>query len=93
MKGHEFHYFESTACGEDCQLEKASTKSKYSAMVVDENRVMGFPHLYYNSQPGFIQEFVEVMKKYSKRKRVWVKITAGSLQIKIVNTIPVTNVT
>ncbi len=70
MKGHEFHYFESTACGEDCQLEKASTKSKYSAMVVDENRVMGFPHLYYNSQPGFIQEFVEVMKKYSKRKRV-----------------------
>ena len=67
MKGHEFHYFDSTFNGEDCCLEKASTGKKYTAMITDKRRVIGFPHLYYDSSPGFVNEFVEVMKSYIKK--------------------------
>ena len=42
MKGHEFHYFDSTDNGEDALLETTSTGKKYSAMKIDKNRVMGF---------------------------------------------------
>ena len=62
MKGHEFHYFDSTDNGEDALLEKTSTGKKYSAMKIDKNRVMGFPHLYYNSSSEFVDEFIRVMK-------------------------------
>ena len=62
MKGHEFHYFDSTENGEDALLEKTSTGKKYSAMIVDGRRVMGYPHLYYNSSPEFVDEFIRVMK-------------------------------
>ena len=62
IKGHEFHYFDSTDNGEDALLEKTSTGKKYSAMKIDKNRVMGFPHLYYNSSSEFVDEFIRVMK-------------------------------
>ena len=62
MKGHEFHYFDSTENGEDALLEKTSTGKKYSTMIVDGRRVMGYPHLYYNSSPEFVDEFIRVMK-------------------------------
>lgn len=62
MKGHEFHYFDSTDNGGDALLEKTSTGKKYSAMMIDGRRVLGYPHLYYNSSPKFVDEFIEVMK-------------------------------
>ena len=62
MKGHEFHYFESTKNGETALLKKASTGKEYKAMLIDDRSVMGFPHLYYNSSPEFIDEFINVMK-------------------------------
>ena len=64
MKGHEFHYFDSTDNGDDALLEKTSTGKLYSAMMIDGRHVMGFPHLYYNSEPKFVDEFIGVMKGY-----------------------------
>ena len=66
MKGHEFHYFDSSENGEDALLEKTSTGKKYSAMIIDKKRVMGYPHLYYNSNTEFVDEFISVMKGESK---------------------------
>ena len=63
MKGHEFHYFDSTDNGEDALLEKVSTGKKYPAMIIGDRRVMGYPHLYYNSSPEFVDEFIRVMSE------------------------------
>ncbi len=64
MKGHEFHYFDSTDNGNDALLEKTSTGERYSAMMIDGRQVLGFPHLYYISGPKFVDEFIRVMKGY-----------------------------
>ncbi len=66
MRGHEFHYFDSSDSGRDALLEKTSTGKKYQAMIIDEKRVMGYPHLYYNSSPGFVDDFIRVMKGDAK---------------------------
>ncbi len=47
--GHEFHYFESTACGESFTAEKPLKKTKWNGIHGNDHLEAGFPHLYYYS--------------------------------------------
>ncbi len=58
MRGHEFHYYESTADAGDMMLTKASTGIRYPAMLAGANHLWGFPHLYYPSRPEAVAQFV-----------------------------------
>ena len=62
MKGHEFHYYESTNCGTDICVVKAGDRKEWTAMHVGEDHVWGFPHLYLESCPAFAERFTEVMR-------------------------------
>ncbi|MBQ7615813.1 MAG: cobyrinate a,c-diamide synthase [Butyrivibrio sp.] len=62
MKGHEFHYFDSSNNGGDMLIQKAGDEKKWNAMHVSERSVWGFPHMYFESKPEFVQSFVEAMK-------------------------------
>ena len=64
IKGHEFHYFDSTDNGADATAIKPATGKGYSCMIEDGNRCMGFPHLYYPSNPAFAKAFVEKAARY-----------------------------
>lgn len=66
IRGHEFHYFDSTDNGEDCLARKPVTERSYSCMIEGENYCLGFPHLYYPSNPSFAKAFVEKAAKYQK---------------------------
>ena len=66
MKGHEFHYYDSTSNGEAVTLLKTSNGAKYNGMHAMKNSVWGFPHWYYESNPAFIRTFKEQMSIYSK---------------------------
>lgn len=66
IKGHEFHYFDSSDNGEDAVAVKPMTGKGYSCIIDDENRWMGFPHLYYPSNPAFAKRFVEKAEKYRR---------------------------
>ena len=66
IKGHEFHYFDSTDNGESCIAAKPTTGRAYSCVIESENNWMGFPHLYYPSNPAFAKSFVEKAKAYKK---------------------------
>ena len=68
IKGHEFHYFDSTDNGENCIATKPTTGRAYSCVMEGENYWMGFPHLYYPSNPHFAKSFVEKAKKYKKSR-------------------------
>lgn len=68
IKGHEFHYFDSTDNGENCIATKPTTGRAYSCVMEGENYWMGFPHLYYPSNPHFAESFVEKAKEHQKSR-------------------------
>lgn len=68
IKGHEFHYFDSANNGESCIAIKPMTGRAYSCVIAGENYWMGFPHLYYPSNPAFPKRFVEKARAYRKRR-------------------------
>ena len=65
IRGHEFHYFDSTNNGEYCTAVKPGGKRTWDCMIVQGNVVAGFPHLYYRSNPGFINRFLDRCRMYS----------------------------
>lgn len=66
IKGHEFHYYDSTDNGADAVALKPVTGRNYSCMIIDETHWMGFPHLYYPSNPAFAKSLVEKAMRYKK---------------------------
>ncbi|WP_099467972.1 cobyrinate a,c-diamide synthase [Konateibacter massiliensis] len=62
IKGHEFHYFDSTSCGEDYQAKKPLRNREWSCIHGSINQCMGFPHIYYYSNPEFIYRFLSNCK-------------------------------
>lgn len=67
LKGHEFHYYDSTADCADLILRKPSTKRQYKAMGFSADHLWGFAHFYYPSNEGIIWEFVKRMREYEDR--------------------------
>ena len=64
IRGHEFHYFDSQQNGENCVATKPLTGRNYPCVISKENCWLGFPHLYYPSNPAFAERFVEKAKNY-----------------------------
>ncbi len=62
IKGHEFHYYDSTSNGEDCTAIKPTTGRTWECMMTGDNRLWGFPHLYYPSCKGFAEGFIKAAK-------------------------------
>ena len=69
IKGHEFHYYDSPENGTDCTARKPGTGKSCPCVVADENRFLGFPHLYYPSNPSFARLFVEKAMRFGLRKK------------------------
>ena len=63
IKGHEFHYYDSTGNGTDVCAVKPLTGRSWDCCYVGENHWWGFPHLYYPSCPDFVDEFIKMMTK------------------------------
>lgn len=54
LRGHEFHYWDSTDCGDACLAWKPLSKQKtYPCMVKKKGTFAGFPHLYYAGAEEF----------------------------------------
>ncbi len=66
VKGHEFHYFDSTDNGDGAMAVKPVTGRSYPCIMEGENYWMGFPHLYYPSDPEFARAFVEKAAGFKK---------------------------
>lgn len=69
IRGHEFHYFDSTDNGCDCLAIKPVTGRQYPCVIAGENYWLGFPHLYYPSNPVFARNFVGKARKYMERMK------------------------
>lgn len=64
IRGHEFHYFDSTDNGEGFLARKPLRKRSWRCMHRTDTLLAGFPHLYYYSNPKLAEEFVKKCAGY-----------------------------
>ena len=70
IRGHEFHYYDSEDNGADCLAIKPVTGKSYPCIITTGNSFVGFPHLYYPSNPIFAENFVKKAREYKERKEL-----------------------
>lgn len=63
LKGHEFHYYDSSMNGESCTAKKPFRDTQWKCMINRNNGIWGFPHFYYASNPAFVDGFIGRMKE------------------------------
>lgn len=68
IKAHEFHYYDSTDNGANCIATKPATGRSYDCVISHDNYWLGFPHLYYPSNPHFAESFVRKAYEYRRNK-------------------------
>ena len=63
IKGHEFHYYDSTDNGKCAIARKPSGKRSWECIHANQTLFAGFPHLYYPSNPMFVKRFLEQIRE------------------------------
>ena len=58
IRGHEFHYWDSTDPGTALLAKKPLSSRNWACMHVNDRMIAGFPHLYYRSDPEWILSFL-----------------------------------
>ena len=65
IRGHEFHYFDSTSAGCSYLAAKPAGRRQWQCIHGTKNSAAGYPHLYYWSDPEFIYRFIRQCAGYS----------------------------
>lgn len=63
IRGHEFHYWDSTDNGKTCLAVKPDRKRSWECIHMDGNLFAGYPHLHYYSNKSFARRFIEACEK------------------------------
>lgn len=63
IRGHEFHYWDSTDNGSSCTAVKPDGKRSWNCIHTEKNLFAGFPHLYLPSCRKFAERFVAKCKR------------------------------
>lgn len=64
MKGHEFHYWDSTHPGASFRASKPMRDRSWTCMVSEGNLLAGYPHVHFLSFPRAAENFLEACVKY-----------------------------
>lgn len=64
IRGHEFHYWDSTDSGLDCLAVKPDGRRSWQCIHMDGNLFAGYPHLYLPSLPAFAERFVRRCREW-----------------------------
>jgi cobyrinic acid a,c-diamide synthase len=68
IRGHEFHYFDSTANGDDFHAQKPGRKKNWDCSHASGNLLCGFPHFYFYSNPECAAEFLKKCGEFRKKR-------------------------
>lgn len=66
IRAHEFHYFDSTSCGDYFYAEKPLRKRGWDCIHGEERMIAGFPHLYYYSNRKIPEQFLRACVEFGK---------------------------
>ena len=59
MPAHEFHYWDSTAPGENFTAQKPQSARRWQAGVATDSLYAGFPHFHFAAKPEAARRFLE----------------------------------
>lgn len=76
IRGHEFHYFDTTDNGSAFTAKKPFRDVQWACMHASGQELIGFPHLYYYSNPAFLAERLE---RYLSEKHTEKNACAGEV--------------
>ncbi|MEA4965430.1 MAG: cobyrinate a,c-diamide synthase [Oscillospiraceae bacterium] len=65
LRGHEFHYFESSCPGGDFRAVKPVRGTVWDCIHSEKNLLCGFPHLYFYSNPACASSFLSACRSFS----------------------------
>lgn len=65
INGHEFHYSDSNNTGKDFLAVKPQSERSWKAIIADETKFMGYPHINFMGNIKFAKNFVKKSMKYS----------------------------
>lgn len=68
IKGHEFHYWETTDNGTAAIATKPDQSRKWACIHAENRLFAGFPHLAYGSCPQMIRRFIEEARKWKEKQ-------------------------
>ncbi len=68
MKGHEFHYFDSTVNGDSFRARKPQKDLTWDCMIARGRSLWGFPHFNYPSKPEFVESFISAMRAFHTQR-------------------------
>ena len=66
IRGHEFHYWDSTDSGHACRAVKPDGRRSWECIHMEGNLFAGYPHLYLPSLPVFAERFVRRCAEWRK---------------------------
>lgn len=69
LRAHEFHYFDSTDCGNVFHAQKPNRKRGWDCIHGNERMMAGFPHLYYYACPALAADFLEKCCEFGGTER------------------------
>lgn len=59
LTAHEFHYFDSTSCGDSFEADKPESSRHWKCVHSTDTLFAGFPHLFYYGNPEFAKAFTD----------------------------------
>ena len=69
IRGHEFHYWDSTNNGTDAKALKPDGKRSWECVHMQQNLFAGFPHLSYSSNPVFAERFMREAIRWEQSQK------------------------
>lgn len=66
IRGHEFHYWDSTDSGQSCRAVKPDGRRNWECIHMEGNLFAGYPHLYLPSLPVFAERFARRCAEWRK---------------------------
>ena len=66
IRAHEFHYYDTSNNGNTYQALKPVSGKTWNAIIRKGNQEMGFPHLYYPSNPDYAKRFLQQCMDWKK---------------------------
>ena len=68
IKGHEFHYWDSTHPGDAFHAQKPLRKKNWQCIVAENRLFAGYPHLYFYSNPEAAKNFLTACIAFQKER-------------------------
>ena len=68
LRGHEFHYWESEAPGQAWTARKPESDRSWKCVHGENGSYWGFPHLYYPSNPAWLERWLDRCLAYRARR-------------------------